>query len=96
MVLWFTGKHLIFLFIGIKLLYLVLNLLFTEKKDTIINLKKTEEYKDVNFSHFVDLLMENEVFKDCKKVPAVPKGKLTVLFSPKIGVKAFYAGTVYD
>ena len=26
----------------------------------------------------------------------MPKAKLTVLFSPKIGVKAFYAGTIYD
>jgi hypothetical protein len=40
--------------------------------------------------------MENELVKDGKKVPAMPKAKLTVLFSPKIGVKAFYAGTVYD
>jgi len=37
-----------------------------------------------------------QLVKDGKKVPAMPKAKLTVLFSPKIGVKAFYAGTIYD
>ena len=37
-----------------------------------------------------------QLVKDGKKVPAMPKAKLTVLFSPKIGVKAFYAGIVYD
>ncbi len=32
-----------------------------EFKDTIVDLKKSEEYRDVNFSHFVDLLAEKGV-----------------------------------
>ena len=34
-----------------------------ELKNTIINLKKSEKYSDVNFNHFVDLLMEIENIK---------------------------------
>jgi transposase len=37
-----------------------------------------------------------QLIKDGKKAPAMPKAKLTVLFSPKIGVKALYGGVVYD
>ncbi|WP_242978143.1 hypothetical protein [Garciella nitratireducens] len=37
-----------------------------------------------------------QLVKDGKKVPAMPKAKLIVLSSPKMGVKAFYGGVVYD
>ncbi|SHK40116.1 Integrase core domain-containing protein, partial [Anaerobranca californiensis DSM 14826] len=37
-----------------------------------------------------------QLVKDNKKVPTMPKAKLTVLSSSKIGIKAFYAGSIYD
>ncbi|WP_284679366.1 ISNCY family transposase [Aceticella autotrophica] len=37
-----------------------------------------------------------QLIKNGKKAPAMPKAKLTVLSSSKIGVKAFYADVIYD
>jgi hypothetical protein len=37
-----------------------------------------------------------QLLKHGKKVPAMPKAKIDVLTSSKIGIKAFYSGVVYE